>query len=202
MGDREKAVEHGAIVGSVRRWLDAVVVALDLCPFAQRELAGDRVRFAVTEATTETQLLTALRHELALLNDDPSTETALLIHPNVLDDFYDYNEFLADADALLVEMGWEGVYQIASFHPRYQFAGTQVDDAENYTNRSPYPMLHVIREASLERVITEFPDVDQIPGRNIKLMNRLGTEKMQALVQACVRDATPSPTVGEAQERP
>ncbi len=201
MGDKEKVSEHEAIVGSVRRWLDAVVVALDLCPFAHRELAGDRVRFAVTGATTETQLLTALRDELAFLSGDPSTETTLLIHPNVLDDFYDYNEFLADADALLVEMDWDGVYQVASFHPRYQFAGTQVDDAENYTNRSPYPMLHVIREASLERVIADFPDVDQIPGRNIRLMNRLGKEKMQALMQACVRDASPSPSVDETQKR-
>lgn len=185
MGDKETALEHEAIVGSVRRWLDAVVVALDLCPFAHRELAGNRVRFAVTDATTETQLLTALRNELTFLSDDASTETTLLIHPNVLDDFHDYNEFLADADALLVEMDWEGVYQIASFHPRYQFAGTQVDDAENYTNRSPYPMLHLLREASVSQAVDSHPDPESIPEHNVALLKSMGREEMQARLAAC-----------------
>jgi hypothetical protein len=165
------------------------VVGLNLCPFAKRELVNDRVRFAVTDSTTEEQLLAALQAELELLNNDANIETTLLIHAYVLQDFYDYNQFLNVADELLLQMNLDGVYQVASFHPHYQFGGTAPDDAENYTNRSPYPMLHLIREESLERAIAGYPDVDQVPERNIALMNRLGQEKLQALLQACFADA-------------
>lgn len=173
----------------MRRWVESVVVDLNLCPFAKRELTNNRVRFAVTDATTEEQLLMALEDELELLNNDPSVETTLLVHPNALQDFFDYNQFLSLADGLLVQMKLEGVYQIASFHPNYQFGGTDRDDVENYTNRSPYPMLHVIREESLERAIADFPDVDQVPARNIELMNGLGKDKLAALLQACFKHA-------------
>jgi hypothetical protein len=133
--------------------------------------------------------LMALQAELELLNTDPSVETTLLIHPGVLQDFYDYNRFLGYADSLLVEMGLEGIYQIASFHPDYQFDGTKPDDAENYTNRSPHPMLHLIREASLERVIADY-QVDQIPVRNIAIMNGLGQDKLRALLRSCLNDSS------------
>lgn len=169
---------------SVRRWVESVVVDLDLCPFAKRELTKNRVRFAMTGADNEERLLVALNTELELLNSDPSIETTLLIHPNVLQDFYDYNQFLEFADALLVELNLVGVYQVASFHPDYQFSGTNPDDAENYTNRSPYPLLHIIREASLALAIANYPDVDQVPARNIELMNRLGAEKLRGLLAA------------------
>lgn len=177
--------EDDKVIGAVRQWVDTVVVDLNLCPFAKRELLKNRVRFAATESTTEERLLTALEAELELLNDDSSIETTLLIHPQVLQDFDDYNQFLNFADGLLTQMKLEGVYQIASFHPHYQFGGTEPDDVENYTNRSPYPMLHLIREESLERAIADFPDVEQIPARNIELMNSLGKDKLQALMQAC-----------------
>jgi uncharacterized protein len=162
-----------------------MVVGLDLCPFAKRELLHDRVRFAVTDATSDDQLTTALTDELALLQRDPSIETTLLIHPWVLEDFSAYNQFLDLADELLGQLNLEGVYQVASFHPQYQFAGTAPDDAENHTNRSPYPLLHLIREDSLERAIEAFPGVEDIPARNIRLMNEMGKEKLRALVQAC-----------------
>jgi hypothetical protein len=187
-----KASKSGDPVGdegtvrSVRQWLEILVVGMNLCPFAKREMVKNRVRFATTESTTQEQLLLALQAELELLNSDPSVETTLLIHANVLQDFHDYNRFLGYADSLLVEMELEGIYQIASFHPDYQFDGTMPDDAENYTNRSPYPMLHLIREASLERVIADYPDVDQIPARNIALMNELGQDKLQALLRSCL----------------
>ena len=164
---------------------------LNLCPFAKRELVKNRVRFAVTQATTEEQLLTALQTELELLSRETSIETTLLIHPNVLHDFYDYNQFLSYAEELLVEMKLEGVYQIASFHPDYRFAGTEPADAENYTNRSPYPLLHLIREESLERAIAAYPDVDTIPLRNTELMNTLGEDKLQQLLQACFDGSKP-----------
>ncbi len=174
------------IVRSVRQWVETVVVGLNLCPFAKRELVKNRVRFVVTEATNEDQLLVALEAELDLLSSEASVETTLLIHPGVLQNFYAYNQFLNSADALLQQMKLESVYQIASFHPDYQFAGTEQADVENYTNRSPYPMLHLIREESLERAIASYPDVDNIPEQNKKLMESLGEIKMKELLGACL----------------
>ena len=181
-------MEHEKILCAVRRWVKNFIVELNLCPFAGRELLRNRIRFVVTEATTEEQLLSALETELALLNNDAAVETTLLIHPNVLRDIVDYNQFLDSADQLLVQMGLEGVLQVASFHPDYQFAGTAADDAENYTNRSPYPLLHILREASVEQSIAAYPEAEQIPVRNIALMNSLGREKLQALLQDCSED--------------
>lgn len=175
------------IILAVQRWVNTMVVGMNLCPFAKRELLKNKVRFVHAKSTTQEQLLIALQAELQLLNANPSIETTLLIHPKVLQDFYEFNDFLNYADNLLLEMELEGVYQIASFHPNYQFADTKPDDAENYTNRAPYPVLHLIREASLERVITDYPDVEQIPERNIALMNELGQEKLKALLTACFK---------------
>lgn len=177
-------MEHEKIIKAVRHWVETLVVGLNLCPFAKRELINNRVRFTVTEATSEQQLLETLQDELELLNNDLSVETTLLIHPNILQDFYDYNEFLDYADGLLVQMELDGVYQIASFHPNYQFADTEAGDVENYSNRSPYPLLHLIREKSLERAIANHPNSDQIPQRNIELLKSLGRDKMQALFQS------------------
>ena len=175
------------IIDATRRWVEQVVVAFNLCPFAKRELVKERVRFVVSKAVDEATLLDELAHELALLNVDDSIETTLLIHPQVLQDFYQYNDFLEAADELLVDMDLEGVYQVASFHPDYQFGGTEPDDAENYTNRSPYPMLHLLREDSLSDAIDNYPEVDLIPERNIECMNGQGVEKLRALLQACLK---------------
>ena len=185
-------IKSGGLLGnnkaaaSVRQWVESMVVGLNLCPFAKRELVKNRIRFSVTEASTEEQLLQVLESELELINQDRSVETTLLIHPVVLQDFYDFKLFLAYIDNLLVRMNLKGVFQVASFHPDYQFFGTASEDAENYTNRSPYPVLHLIREESLERVIADYPDVDQIPARNIALMNRLGQNKLQTIMWACL----------------
>jgi len=169
----------------VRKWVGTFIVDLNICPFAKKELVKKRVRFAVTEAATEESLLMALESELELLNTDPAIETTLLIHPQVLKDFGDFNQFLDLADGLLVQMDLEDIYQIASFHPDYQFAGTDPGDAENYTNRSPYPVLHLLREDSLDQVLSDAQDADQIPMRNIELMSALGKDRLQALLQAC-----------------
>lgn len=177
------------IVEATRRWVEQVVVAFNLCPFAKRELVKERVRFVVSKATDEGTLLDELAHELALLNVDQAVETTLVIHPQVLQDFYQYNDFLEAVDELLVDMSLEGVYQVASFHPDYQFGGTEPDDVENYTNRSPYPMLHLLREDSLSEAIDNYPEVDLIPERNIECMNEQGLEKMQQLLAACLKSA-------------
>jgi hypothetical protein len=181
----EALMESEAIAYVVRRWVADLVVGLNLCPFAGRELLRNRVRFVVTDAATEEQLLAALETELALLNDDASVETTLLIHPDVLQDFFDYNQFLDTSERLLVHLDLEGIYQVASFNPDYQFAGTAADDAENFTNRSPYPLLHILREESLALRIAAYPDVEQIPARNIEQMKKLGRQKLQSILQGC-----------------
>ena len=174
--------EH-EIVKDVRHWLEAFVIELNLCPFAKRELTNNRVKFVVSDASTEEHLLADLQQELLHLQEDSEIETTLLIHPQVLQAFDDYNQFLDIVDALLGEEGLLGVYQIASFHPQYRFAETEEDDAENYSNRSPYPILHLLRESSLEQEIARHQDTSLIPERNIQLLRDLGTAKLQALLQ-------------------
>ena len=168
-------------IAATRCWLESVVIELNLCPFAGQELRDDRVKFSVTNAATDVQLLQALEAELELLSKNVAIETTLLIHPQVLADFEDYNQFLDLADGLLEQMQLDGVFQIASFHPDYQFADSHPDDAENYTNRSPHPILHILREESLTRAIEHTADIDQIPIGNIQKMNELGTERLKLL---------------------
>ncbi|MEE9422780.1 MAG: DUF1415 domain-containing protein [Gammaproteobacteria bacterium] len=177
-------MQHEEIIKSVQHWLATVVVGLNLCPFAKQVLVNNRIRFSVTEAESEAMLLKALQTELEVLNRDETIDTTLLIHPRVLQDFYDYNQFLNTVDTLLVQLELEGIYQVASFHPDYQFAGTEADDVENYTNKSPYPMLHLIREESLEQVIENFPDPERISERNITLLKSLGRDNMRALLRS------------------
>lgn len=177
---------------ATRRWLDKFVIDLNLCPFAKKEVVRNRVRFVVSDAESEEELLTTLMGELRHLEALPETETTLLIHPRVLTDFNQYNEFLDVADGLLVELEMDGEFQIASFHPDYRFSGTEADDPENHTNRSPFPMLHLLREASVERAVDAYPNAESIPERNIELMNRMGREQLVALLEACLKDSPES----------
>jgi hypothetical protein len=164
------------IIAATRCWLERSVIGLNLCPFAESVYRADRVRFRVSEQRSARALLEELRFELTGLHaaDPLSCETTLLIHPWVLADFIEYNDFLEVCEATIVELELEGELQVASFHPRYQFAGTQPQDIENYTNRSPYPMLHILREASIERAVAALPDTDEIYRRNIRTLRELG----------------------------
>ena len=170
---------------TTRNWLQTIVIDLNLCPFAKREMLKNSIRFSVTEADTAEQLLFDLHAELQVILRDDAIETSLLIHPDVLQDFYEYNDFLSYADGLLQQTDLEGVFQIASFHPQYQFAGTAPDDVENFTNRSPYPILHILREASLSLAIDSHPHISSVPITNTKLMREMGPHKMKALMRAC-----------------
>jgi hypothetical protein len=160
------------------------VIGLDLCPFARAVHARGQIRWVVTPAATPEALLADLLDELrTLAGADPATvDTTLLIHPAALGDFLDYNDFLGVADAAVADLGLAGVVQIASFHPRYQFAGSAPDDVENCTNRSPYPILHLLREASVERAVAAFPDAATIYRKNIATLRRLGSEGWRRLV--------------------
>lgn len=167
-----------AIVDATRRWLDRAVIGLNLCPFAKSVYVKEQVRYVVSHATTPEELLETLMNELQLLADtDPEkVDTTLLIHPGVLSDFLDFNDFLDVADAALEDMELAGELQVASFHPDYQFADTDQNDISNYTNRAPYPTLHLLREDSIARAVEAFPDAAAIFEKNIDTMEQLGHE--------------------------
>ena len=167
-----------------RRWLERAVIGLNLCPFAKAVVTKGQVRYVLSEASTEEALLEDLGAELLRLRDTPADEvdTTLIVHPHVLGDFVDYNDFLDVADALVAELDLEGMLQVASFHPQYQFAGTSPDDIGNYSNRSPWPTLHLLREDSVERAVAAFPDPDAIVDRNLETLERLGHEGWQKLL--------------------
>lgn len=165
----------------VRNWLEQAVLGLNLCPFAGEPWHAGRVRLTVSAAASEQLLLEDLHSELTILEETDSKvlETTLLIVPNLLHNFSDYNQFLDLADTLLAEHDWSGHFQIASFHPDYQFADTQPDDLENLTNRSPFPLLHLLRESTMSRAVAEHPDPAQIPVNNIATLRALSKERLQ-----------------------
>jgi len=182
-GSDETPIEDAAIIAATQRWVERAVIGLNLCPFARIPFAEQRVRFRVSPARNEDALLADLYEELKVLHatDPLICETTLLVHPGVLTDFLDYNDFLDAADAVVLALGLEGELQIASFHPDYRFADSAEDALENYTNRSPYPMLHLLREASIERAVASIADSDDIYRRNIETLRRLGMDGWRAL---------------------
>lgn len=163
-------------ISITREWVEQFVIGLNLCPFAKKPALEGRIRYVLFEGKDPKALGELLAKELLFLQaTDPAVvETTLLIHPCTLRDFADYNDYLEVWDELLVGLDLEGDIQVASFHPDYQFEGTHPNDPENYTNRSPFPMLHLIREASVERAVDLYPDIDAIPERNIARLNELG----------------------------
>ena len=172
-----------AVEQDVIRWLNSVVIGLNLCPFSGKPLRENRVRIHVNEVMSEEDLLSDLMAEMELLDKTPASEieTTLVIVPNLLQDFFDYTQYLIWVQSQLKRRGWQGVYQLASFHPDYCFAGAEPDDVENLTNRSPYPIIHIIREASLEKALEFFEDVEGIPERNKVCVSALSLEQRQQL---------------------
>ena len=177
------------IVAATQLWLERAVIGLNLCPFAKAVHVKKQIRYVVSSASTPEDLLKELISELELLAETSSEkiDTTLLIHPHVLADFLDYNDFLDIADGTLDELDLAGELQIASMHPHYLFADTQPDDMENYTNRSPYPTLHLLRESSVDKAVAAFPEADQIFEKNIATMKKLGHEGWDKLWQANVQ---------------
>jgi hypothetical protein len=171
------------IVATTQRRLARAVIGLNLRPFAKAVHVKKRIRYAVTAAQTADELLAELEHELLLLaqTNPEDIDTTLLIHPQVMGEFLGFNFFIAEAEALIRNLDLEGVIQIASLHPHYQFAGSGPDDIENYTNRSPYPTLHLLREASIDRAVEAFPDAATIFEKNIETLQQLGHEGWQKL---------------------
>lgn len=173
------------VIAHTKLWLERAVIGLNLCPFAKAVFIKDQIRYVVSTAQTPEELLADLMKELEFLQqaDPETTDTTLLIHPDVLRDFLDYNDFLDVADSAVDELELSGEIQIASFHPDYQFAGTEVDDISNYTNRAPYPTLHLLREISVERAVEAFPDAAEIFNKNMQTLQQLGLDGWQKVLR-------------------
>lgn len=178
-------------INETRAWIDRAVVGLNLCPFARAVQVKQQIRCVVSDATDAHALLARLCDEMHLLAEaDPArVQTTLLVHPAVLTDFLDFNDFLEIADAALEDLGYEGVLQVAPFHPQFRFAGTEPDDLGNASNRSPYPTLHLLREDSVERALAAFPDAEAIFETNIRTLHALGADGWAALQAQCRQDA-------------
>ena len=170
-------------IADTQAWVDKAVIGLNLCPFAKAVVTKKQVRYVVCMDSEPEQVLNMLQEEMQLLinTDAALLDTTLLIAPNLFADFLDFNEFLFDCDSVLLSMELEGVLQIADFHPRYQFAGTEPDDISNFTNRAPYPTLHLLREESIDKAVAAFPDASLIYERNMQVLEDLGREGWEGL---------------------
>ncbi len=182
------------VIALTRAWVEHAVIGLNLCPFAKPVHVRQQIAYRVSTATDEAVLSQDLLAAMMALVDTPSTttDTCLLIHPWILQDFIEYNDFLDVADALLEEAGLSGILQIASFHPDYRFAGTDGDDVTNCTNRSPFPTLHLLREASLDKAISTLLDASEIIERNLATLSDMGHSGWEALQRQMINSLTTS----------
>jgi uncharacterized protein len=172
------------IIAHTKNWIINVVIGCNFCPFAAREIKRNSILYEVKSNESKAEILQALSNVFAKMDNDNEVETAFLILPNGFNDFNTYLNIVDAAEQFLAQNKYEGIYQIASFHPQYLFAGSSENDASNYTNRSPYPMLHVLRESSLTKAIDNHPDLDSIPNNNIEFANKKGLDWMKNLLES------------------
>lgn len=189
-------------IADTRVWLERAVIGLNLCPFAKSVHVKGQIHYAVSHAQTAKELLKDLVVELKELvaTDATTRDTTLLIAPDYLANFLDFNDFLAQADQALEDLDLDGVLQIASLHPQFQFAGTHVDDITNFTNRSPYPTLHLLREDSIDRAVASFPEPDTIFEKNMATLTQLGLSGWAALNVARSPDNAARPDLSDTQK--
>lgn len=173
------------IIHQTEHWIRSFIIELNLCPFAKQEMDKKTVRFHCSTAQTTKNALVDLSSEVALLNNSPLIATSFLLFPSFLDNFFDYLDFVDLAEAHLSENGYEGIYQLATFHPHYCFANTAMQDVSNYSNRSPYPMLHLLREEQVEKAIAYYGNTDQIPENNIAALRQLGLTEVKKRLDNC-----------------
>lgn len=171
------------VIAQTKVWLERAVIGLNLCPFAKSVHIKNQIRYVVSLAKTPEELAADLVAELEVLAEanPEKIDTTLLIHPYVMQDFLDYNDFLEVADATVEELDLDGILQVASFHPEYQFEGTEFDDIDNYTNRAPFPTLHLLREESIDKAVAAFPEAEEIYEKNIQTLRALGHEGWKKL---------------------
>jgi hypothetical protein len=182
--DKEKAER---VIVQTKKWINDVVVGCNFCPFAAREVKGNSIYFQVEDGILLSDCLQSFQNECKRLDEQPAIETTLLIFPDAVPRFADYLDLLARAERSLKKNGYEGIYQVASFHPLYQFSGTAMNDAANYTNRSIYPMLHLLREERVTQALAHYPNPEQIPTRNIDFARAKGETYMKLLREACLK---------------
>ena len=182
-------VEMDTTYQKIDDWLTQVVIGLNLCPFAARPKQLDQIDIIVSDAQSHDQLLADLQFEMKRLVDTPASvlETTLVAVPHLLQSFDEYNRFLDVVDRLLGHCGYEGILQVASFHPDYRFDGTHADDSENLTNRSPVPIFHLLRELSVSQALATYRNPEQIPSRNIKTMNSLTPDEKKKYFHFLIR---------------
>ncbi len=175
-------MNNDLIIQQTKNWINSVVIGCNFCPFAAKEMRQDTIRYSVEPSPDLLICLETFIKECKLLDTDSTIETTLLILPNATPAFDDYLQLVDLAEKIIVDQDYEGIYQVASFHPHYLFAGSTEKDASNYTNRSIYPMLHLLREESVEKALEKYPDPAQIPERNIKFTQEMGLEYMKSLL--------------------
>ena len=197
MNNPEIATAAATAILDTQRWLERAVIGLNLCPFAKAVHVKGLIHYAVSEATTTVELLIDLKNELNSLANMDATgisiayDTTLLIAPYCLHDFLDFNDFLGKADKIIAKMKLEGTIQLANFHPQYRFAGTESDDITNFTNRAPYPTLHLLKESSIDQAVAAFPEAEAIFEVNMETMERLGLKGWDALQVGATLNTTP-----------
>ncbi|MFT6733454.1 MAG: hypothetical protein ACJAS9_001642 [Polaribacter sp.] len=179
-------MEQDRIIQSVKYWLENVIIEFNFCPFAKREFVNQTIHYEVSDSDDLESRLTDLESQFKLLDSDNAIETSLLIFPNYLETFFDYIDFLTMANELLIQLNYEGIYQLASFHPDYCFEDVKQDDASNYTNRSPYPIIHILREKSLESALEQFDKPEDIPERNISFARAKGNQYFKQIMNTCI----------------
>lgn len=177
---------NAEIIERTRKWIMEVVIKCNFCPFAAREVKRDSIRYSVIPDLTQKDALTALLEECKMMDSDEQIETTLLIFSEGFKSFREYLQLVEKAESLVRKNGYEGIYQIASFHPDYFFAGAPIDDAANFTNRSIYPMLHILREASVEKVLERYPEPERIPEANMRFAREKGAAYMKILRDSCL----------------
>jgi len=178
--------DSATVIAQTRCWLKSVIIDLNFCPFAKREFVRDSIRYKVSEQTDLASALETMADELQHLDQQPLTETTLLIFPDAFSEFEDFLELIELADQLIDQLGYRATYQLAHFHPDYCFAGSTDEDAANYTNRAPWPTLHLLRETSLQRAIDAYPDASRIPYINIEKAREMGKQALLARLKQCM----------------
>ena len=186
--EKVNVVVDTTVISQTKQWIEAVVIGLNFCPFAKRVFDKNLITYQIANNESTVDDLISLIALCKELDQNNELETGFVIYPNKLADFNDYLDFLELANQLLCEQEYEGIYQLASFHPQYCFDGTEIDAAENYTNRSPYPMLHLLRELSLEKALEQFDAPEEIPVRNIEVANQKGADFFSNILENISND--------------
>jgi len=178
-------MQDSPLIKSVKYWLDKTIIGFNFCPFARKEFINDTIHYEVVDEANREEQLMALTHEFTRLDEQPEITTTLVLFPVGLESFFDYLDFLEITNELLTELGYEGIYQLASFHPDYCFADVQQEEPSNYTNRSPVPIIHLLREDKLERVLASYPEPEMIPDNNIKQTEKYGVQVFKDILRGC-----------------